>query len=946
MASDEKSSVDTSTLPSHDKINTSQPINQDELARVATLVSDLPEPECTLQISLQRRQSLKNVQQNDSRLDPSSQDFDFPSWVRKFMGELEQGGHQLGRTGFCFRDLDVFGTGDAVKLQKSIMSDFAAPFRFREYLRRQPEKHILRGLHGNVRSGEMLIVLGRPGAGCSTFLRSISGELQNVRLPESAKITYDGVCQDAFLKEFKGEVVYNQETEKHFPHLTVGEKLEFAAACRTPSKRLFNASRKQFAEHMTAVIMKVFGLSHTKNTKVGNDFIRGVSGGERKRVSLAEMALAGSSVAMWDNSSRGLDSSTALEFVRSLRIGSDISGMTQAVAIYQASQAIYDLFDKALILYEGRQIYFGAADQARGYFEQMGYQCPPRQTTADFLTAVTNPKERIVREGFQMRVPRTPDEFARHWQLSDEYKTCLRYIQNTEKEFGEGHDSLNTFRKYHQEIHAKHTRAKSPYIISVPMQIRLCIKRAYQRIWNDKASTISTIGGQIIQALIVGSIFYGAAESTSSFYSRSSAAFFAVLLSGLQSIVEINSLYEQRPIVSKHQSFAFYHPWTEAAAGILSDIPLKLVGNGLFLLILYFLAGLRAEAAQFFIFFMFCFVAMLTMSMIFRTVAAATKTMSQAFAIAGVLVLWIAVYTGFAIQKAYMHPWFKWSLWINPVAYAYEGILVNEVHGRNFPCAATSLVPPYGTGENFQCAVPGATAGASTVSGDAWVQSSYGYNYAHIWRNLGILLAFMVFFLLTYLVATEYNFDVGSTAEVLVFRRGKIPAGIEDKTTADEENVASERAKDVTLATSEATDDKSEEAKAIPAQNGVFTWKDVMLDIEIKGQKRRILDGVSGWVKPGTLTALMGSSGAGKTTLCKDLHLFSFPAPPLCLLSLDPNSRMLIPHTCSGCSFSQNSFRCSHRGHVCQRETTRHFLPSKDRVCSAAGPSSRNHYSP
>jgi ATP-binding cassette, subfamily G (WHITE), member 2, PDR len=118
------------------------------------------------------------------------------------------------------------------------------------------------------------------------------------------------------------------------------------------------------------------------------------------------------------------------------------------------------------------------------------------------------------------------------------------------------------------------------------MQIRLCIRRAYQRIWNDKAATLSTIDGQIIQALIVGSIFYGTLESTSSFYSKGSATFFAVLLSALQSIVEINTLYEQRPIVSKHQSFTFYHPWTEAAAGIISDIPIKLVENGLFLLIL------------------------------------------------------------------------------------------------------------------------------------------------------------------------------------------------------------------------------------------------------------------------------------------------------------------------------------------------------------------------
>ena len=99
--------------------------------------------------------------------------------------------------------------------------------------------------------------------------------------------------------------------------------------------------------------MTGFGFSHTRNTKVGNKYIRGVSGGERKSVSIAEMALAGSSTACWDNSTRGLDAATALELTRSLRIPSNVVGMCYAVVIYQGSQAIFDLFDKALVLYEG-----------------------------------------------------------------------------------------------------------------------------------------------------------------------------------------------------------------------------------------------------------------------------------------------------------------------------------------------------------------------------------------------------------------------------------------------------------------------------------------------------------------------------------------------------------------------------------------------------------------
>lgn len=375
----------------------------------------------------------------------------------------------------------------------------------------------------------------------------------------------------------------------------------------------------------------------------------------------------------------------------------------------------------------------------------------------------------------------------------------------------------------------------------------------------------ATIFGQVAQALIIGSVYYGTPLNTGSFFAKGAVLFFAVLLSALQSIVEINTLYAQRPIVSKHKSYAFYHPFTEALAGIVADLPIKFCVTTVFNIILYFLSGLRREPAQFFVFFLFNFMAMLTMSAIFRTTAAVTKTISAALAIAGVMVLWIVIYTGFTITRAYMKVWFRWSSWINPVAYAFEALLVNEVHGRRFPCAPTSLVPPYGTGDNFQCAVAGAVAGELDVSGDDWVHSSYGYSYSHIWRNLGFMFAFMIFFYVVYLTATEINSDSTSTAEFLVFRRGHVPAHLQATAGRDEEDPLSQTSTEKGAQQSE--DKQKDRLDAIPAQKGIFTWRNVTLDIKIKGEPRRLLDGISGWVKPGTLTALMGTSGAGKTTL-------------------------------------------------------------------------------
>ena len=78
-------------------------------------------------------------------------------------------------------------------------------------------------------------------------------------------------------------------------------------------------------------------------------------------------------------------------------------------------------------------------------------------------------------------------------------------------------------------------------------------------------------------ALIIGSIFYGTPDATIGFYSKGSVLFLGVLMNALTAISEINSLYDQRPIVEKHNSYAFYHPWTEAAAGVVADLPVKFV---------------------------------------------------------------------------------------------------------------------------------------------------------------------------------------------------------------------------------------------------------------------------------------------------------------------------------------------------------------------------------
>ena len=245
--------------------------------------------------------------------------------------------------------------------------------------------------------------------------------------------------------------------------------------------------------------------------------------------SISEMMIAGAPIACWDNSTRGLDAATALEFVKSLRLASDIGGSAHAVAIYQASQAIYDVFDKVIVLYEGCEIYFGPCKKAQQYFEDMGWYNPPRQTSADFLTSITNPRERKPRAGMEKIVPRTAEEFESYWRKSNAYVELQQGITSHEQDYPVGGHVAQDFAESKAQMQAKHIRPESPYIVSIPMQVRMCTRRAYQRIWNDVSSTVATFVGQIVMALIIGSVYYGTPVATGGFFARGSALFFAVL---------------------------------------------------------------------------------------------------------------------------------------------------------------------------------------------------------------------------------------------------------------------------------------------------------------------------------------------------------------------------------------------------------------------------------
>jgi ABC-type multidrug transport system ATPase subunit len=197
----------------------------------------------------------------------------------------------------------------------------------------------------------MLLVLGRPGAGCTSLLKILANRRLGYAEVEG-DVKY-GTMDHKQAKQYRGQIVMNTEEELFFPTLTVGQTMDFATRMKVP----FNvpssySSAEELRQAQKDFLMRSMGIEHTDDTKVGNEYVRGVSGGERKRVSILETMAARATVVCWDNSTRGLDASTALEYTRSVRAMTDVLGLSSIVTLYQAGNGIYELFDKVRIMLE------------------------------------------------------------------------------------------------------------------------------------------------------------------------------------------------------------------------------------------------------------------------------------------------------------------------------------------------------------------------------------------------------------------------------------------------------------------------------------------------------------------------------------------------------------------------------------------------------------------
>ena len=495
--------------------------------------------------------------------------------MSRMFGKNRQEHSEVEKTrhvGVVFKDITVKGVGLGAALQPTLGDIFLGLPRLIQGLigqgpkigQKPPVRTIVNQFTGSVRPGEMLLVLGKPGSGCSTFLKVLANQRFGYESIQG-DVTYGGTDAKTMGKHYRGEVVYNPEDDLHYATISVKNTLNFALKSRTPGKESRNEgeSALDYRREFRRIVAKLFWIEHTLRTKVGDEYVRGVSGGEKKRVSIAEAMITKASIQCWDNSTRGLDASTALEYVQSLRSLTTMAHISTSVALYQAGESLYDLFDKVVLIDEGRCLYYGSTQDAATYFENLGFARPARWTTADFvsflrytrfekanseaqLTSVTDEHEREIKPGYEDRIPRSTEQFEDAYRKSDAFQNNLADIGDFEQE-------LEEQKKARLETQSKAIKEKN-YTLPFYKQVITVTHRQFLIMFGDQQSLVGKWGGILFQSLIVGSLFYNMPKTSAGVFPRGGVLFFMLLFNALLALAELTAEFASRTIMLKHKS--------------------------------------------------------------------------------------------------------------------------------------------------------------------------------------------------------------------------------------------------------------------------------------------------------------------------------------------------------------------------------------------------------
>ncbi|CAK4323708.1 unnamed protein product [Aphanomyces euteiches] len=723
--------------------------------------------------------------------------------------------------------------------------------------KRVQHKDILHTVSGVFKPATMTLLLGQPSSGKSSLMRMLAGRFPIEKNMEiGGSITYNGREQKELQKVLSQLTSYTNQRDYHYPELTVQETMEFAhQSCGgvvpqrildslqhgTPEE---NAKAREVLEHLYQgfpdIVVRQLGLTICKDTIVGDAMMRGVSGGERKRVTIGEMEFGMKQVSFLDEISTGLDSAATFDIVKSQRSMAKTLKKTIVIALLQPSPEVFDLFDDVMIMNKGYVMYHGPRSEALAYFELFGFKCPPKRDVADFLLDLGTPQQaQYVVPGLLANVPRYPAEYAVLFQESAIYRAMMDHVD------GPVHPLLLNDAMHHlKEIPQFQSDFKSSTMLLIVRQMKVLLR--------NKAFVKSRAGMVIIMGLLYSTTFYQVDPNVAQV--MLGVIFQTILFLAFGQAALLPAFFAARDIFYKQRGANFFRTLSFVLAQTVTQIPFSVAETIIFGSLIYWISGFVSEVGAFLLFELILIVTNILFASLFFFIAMASPDLHVAEPLSLVCVLAFVLFAGFIIFKTDIPAYFVWIYWINPISWGIRALSINQYMTSAFQVCTYDGVE--------YCERSGGKKMGQVVL------EQYGMptDTAWIWYCLMYMAVLYVIFVSMSFVALEYFRHEGSHGA----HDAHVPASsTDDDESSDDKSTAYEKAP----ATPPHVQGGAVSIDVTPAQSFIpvtLAFRDLHYFVPnpTKGEPDlELIKGVSGYALPGTVTALMGSSGAGKTTL-------------------------------------------------------------------------------
>eukprot|EP01135_Chromosphaera_perkinsii_P000931 Nk52_evm29s153 gene=Nk52_evmTU29s153 len=570
-------------------------------------------------------------------------------------------------------------------------------------------KEILKNVSATISPGKMTALMGPSGAGKSTLLDVIAGLKNSGTM--YGKVAFNGKERNKQMTRLCG---YVEQKDVLIPTLTVRELLRFSAQLRLPA----SLTREEIDDRVMAVLNET-GLHSCADSIIGDASIRGISGGQAKRVNIAIELLTNPLILYMDEPTTGLDSSTALDIMKFIRSLCS-SGRTVICTIHQPSQDIYNLFDNLLMLVAGEVVYNGPACGAEKYFTELGFEKPRRMCTPEFIVAAT---DKHGPESLITGPKNLPDGyFAEKFRLSP---LC--------KERTDSHAGHVSVTRSDTHLSSTFGSEENIYVNGVFHSFVVLLKRVVTQRRRDKTFFISRMGRTVLLTFLLSTVFSNQGTDSESVYNIYSVINFVLMFNAFGAFVFLGGFINDRAFFSREKNANAYPILSYFFAAWASEIPITVIQTAVYA-ITYYSVGLRDGVGHLFIYLLIIFIISDTATGIALTFSSIAKNYGKGTTMLLPVLMLAILFAGFYIRKPLIPDYWIWAYYLSFMAYPYNALAINQFRDTDDYNGAygssEQLLSFWGTGEN----------GAVNT----------------VWANIGIMVGMWMFWRILPLFGLSY----------------------------------------------------------------------------------------------------------------------------------------------------------------------------------------------